>query len=209
MCFDRAYQSYSIVELYFRCGRFQDAIEAARPVFEQDCSNEPASGWTSCHVMIAHIAIGETEKADVVADQLQVFLKPRHSLRHLYEVAFLLVYFVHRRKMSEARKLFRRYIKWAGETTDKDNICVFLNAAAGMFRVYSETNQRMNLTIPASLPWFREDGRYVLTELATQIESWIDDICLTFDKRNQNAVYSDRIKFFRRLCSEGFPHSSK
>jgi hypothetical protein len=103
-------------------------------------------------------------------------------------VAFLFVYFVHRREMSETLRLFRRYIKWAGETTDKDNICLFLNAAAGMFRVYSETNHSMNLTISASLPWFREDSRYVLAELATHIELWIDDICLTFDKRNQNSV---------------------
>lgn len=205
LCYDRASQIDSMVELYFRCSRFQDAIEAARPIFEQNLRSGPVPGLTYCNVMIAHMAIGEMDKVDAVADKLRVYLKSRLALGSLYEVAFLFVYFVHRREMSEALKLFRRYIKWAGETTNKDNICLFLNAAAGMFRVYSETNHSMNLTIPASLPWFREDGRYVLSELATHIESWIDDICLTFDKRNQNSVYSDRIKFFRRLCSEGIP----
>lgn len=205
LCYDRPSQLDSVVELYFRCGRFQDAIESARPIFEQNLRSGPVPGLTYCNVMIAHLALGELEEADSTAIKLQQFLKSRHSLGCLYEVAFLFVYFVHRREMTDAMKLFRRYIRWAAETTDKDNISLFLNAAAGMFRVLAEGKQTLLLSIPATMPGFRDDGKYELSQMAADIEMWIDNVSLTFDARNQNSVYSDRIKFFRSLCMDGRP----
>jgi tetratricopeptide (TPR) repeat protein len=193
------------VELYFRRGLFPDAIEAANPIFKQNLRSDPVPGLTYCNVLAAYLALGDVEQADVYAQKLQQLLKSHHALGSLYENSFLFVYFVHRRKMKEARKLFDRYVKWAVETKDLDNICLFMNGAVGMFQVLSESKHTMALRLPTELPWYREDGTYSTAELATEIELSINNACGLFDSRNQNSAYSHRIQFFRKLCLNGTP----
>lgn len=199
-CYDRACQLDSVVELHFRAGRYRDAIDAAQPIFDQNLRSDPVPGLTYSNVMISHALLGDHDLASYYAEKLTQYLKGRHSLGYLYEVSFLLTYFVHSRQIERALKLFRQYIRWTSETRDKDNINLFLNAAAELLRIVSADKRSIKLRWDGAFPWCKGHDKYEVAELASQIDAWLAPSIAAFDLRNRNTVYSERLRLFRSIC---------
>ena len=200
-CYDQASQQDSTVDLLFRCGRYEESLQAAEPILKGELKSEPEIPFvTYCYVMMCHLHLGQLEKAKRYHQKGYRLLMAEKRPLSLYEASFHLVYLVHVRELAKALDTFERYLPWAVESTNKDNHCLFFNAAGGLFNTI-EDDQPLSIRTPRDFRWRQENDQYTAHVLGRRLTEEADAIAARFDARNQTTVYSELMHFFRNLCA--------
>lgn len=108
---------------------------------------------------------------------------------------------------AEAMRMFERHARWLDQNTSPMDHLWFLRGARVTLAAAQKLSptQTRRLRLPESLPCWRKDGEYTLTDLLAWVDARLDELSAAFDARNGNETYRKALAELRAITPAPAP----
>lgn len=174
------------MQIELMAGNFDKAILIAKEIISQkdECTFEPLATYAKlCYYLALN---GRSDLfSDFFDKGMESLAKKDEDFVTLINIAYLL-FFASRYRKSDALSLFEKYASWDFEA----NSYWSFYFGASVLPLFKDS-ETIVLQLPASLPYYKEDGKYLADELYNYFYDRTKSIASQFDKRNGNSFMTD------------------
>lgn len=181
-----ACEQHSRVRFMRHLKRYDDMLEVARPLLEQEKACEVVPAITFSQVLGPLVEL--KRKADARRYHNTGWRMIRKNMSYhidtwTHHVAYLAYVGSHDEAASQLDRYMGQSLTVFSPLTRLNNTCRIAQAVEDLAAAGVE---KLSLRLPDQLPFFREDGSYHAAALAVTLREWVRPIALALDARNGN-----------------------
>ncbi len=187
------------VDLMVELGRHEEAVKIAQPILNEELTCAEIPHCTLAGILNPLVRLGRD--AEAVRYHQRGYKLICKNQAFLKETGEHLQYLVRARSLKRGFRLLERHLPWAAEVNELHSRFVFYLSSSLLLSLLSkqEPNKRIRLSVPAQLSCHREDGTYVIADLANWFEQETANLAGQFNQRNGNDYYTRRIELAKQF----------